>query len=287
MKLKTTLLILFLLVSSTTILAQTDKFLGTWTLMAVKKDGKDIAIPQRTIRPPDRKFLFIELNGLILKASCNTINGAYVAGKNGRFKYTSTSGTLIECLDDEEGKFEISLAKALLKTTKYLIKGKVLTLRDERAMNVVTLTKAPPVEPAAPNLPVSDWQRFSKCQFTFSAPKTLKDMKAHMIDSCVERFEDDNLTVFIEYGWYRKKFEKERTMQNFKREIVKIDGKPGELVTYMEPDDDGVKWYNASLYVKVRMSGPMTTSLVMAVSGNNKTDLETARQIFKSIKFER
>jgi hypothetical protein len=136
-----------------------------------------------------------------------------------------------------------------------------------------------------------NWKQFKKCYFTFSAPRTLKDLKTKGTDSCVGDFEDENIKIMFDYGWYGGKEKKRDYMLDFHEQTIEIDGKPGQLTTYIfndQPNHRNAKKYRSSIYVELggsRENGNTVTSLVMIIAVKKKEDWETAKEIFKTIKF--
>jgi hypothetical protein len=134
----------------------------------------------------------------------------------------------------------------------------------------------------------ADWQKISRCTLTFFAPESLKDLKTQADDSCVASFEDEHLRVSLDYGSFSLKYEKSVTKQNFKEETVEIDGRKCQLVTFLDTSPyakaNRHRRYVAGLYVEVK-NEPIRRALNMTISGESKKHLETAKQIFRSLKF--
>lgn len=135
---------------------------------------------------------------------------------------------------------------------------------------------------------MTDWKRFKICGFTFYTPKTLKNLNSKGIDSCVGGFEDTNLSIEIDYGWYSSRYKKYTydSKLEFREETIEIDNKSAQLVTYIDGQKDAVKKYIAGLYLEVKNDGAITTALNMTTRVVTEKDLETAKQIFQTIKFQ-
>jgi hypothetical protein len=133
-----------------------------------------------------------------------------------------------------------------------------------------------------------NWKRIKICDFTFSAPQTFQDLKVKGIDSCVGSFQDEELSLTFDYGRYSGKFQKSESTFNFKQQPLLIGGRLGKFVTFESKPSETVKRYYAGIYVELGKKNrqiPMITKFNMCISGRSEKVLETARQIFKTIKF--
>jgi hypothetical protein len=120
------------------------------------------------------------------------------------------------------------------------------------------------------------WREVKICGLSFLIPKELKNQKIRGIDSCVASFEGKKITLGMDYGAYTAAPESETIYPDTKRELLEIDGKKAHLATYS---------YGARIYVLVGKSDFGKHALGMTISIKNKNDVETARQIFQSIRF--
>jgi heat shock protein HslJ len=279
MKFKIQLSALFLLTFSITTFAQSNSLQEKWSFLTLKENGEDIILLESS---QDHYFEFAKNGSFSSSITCNNIGGKYLLGTKGRIKFNSLRFTLMAC-SDEKLKIEQSFSSVLKKITKYQIKDSVLTLQDERGMNVITLAHPSKVNETRQNSQ-SNWQQFSKCGFTFSAPKTLVDLTGRGIDSCVGSFKDENLRIGIDYGMYSARFKKESSRIEFKEETIEIDGKSAQLITYVYSINYGVKTYFSGLHIELDTKGNLALNMIIFVA--NEKDLETAKQIFKTIKFQ-
>src|ERR1044072_2334700 len=92
----------------------------------------------------------------------------------------------------------------------------------------------------------------------------------------------------LDYGLYNDPFQEIGDFyRKVKKEAVKINGQKAELVTYELNQSEGR--YIAQIYVNLgganRTSLKLDTSLYMVFQGNNQSDIEQAKEIFKSIRF--
>jgi hypothetical protein len=135
------------------------------------------------------------------------------------------------------------------------------------------------------------WAKLNICHISFLAPSDMKDLGAKGLDSCVAQFANNDITLYLDYGWYGSPPRQGNSDLEFKEESVSIDGKNAQLVTYVDSShsNSGLK-YNAGIYVIVKESKldgfPKIISLMMSVRGERRKDQETAQRIFRSICFE-
>jgi hypothetical protein len=145
---------------------------------------------------------------------------------------------------------------------------------------------------SAQNLKVpSDWKKVSACATSFFVPQDFKETDREITDSCVRTFGDGKIWLHIDYGYYGGASKNKKTVTDFKDEFIKINGKKAQLATYREDFADAENVLVARIYVVVDKSEKktkgLTTSLNMEVVLKNEKDLETARQIFRSIRFNK
>lgn len=137
----------------------------------------------------------------------------------------------------------------------------------------------------------SDWEKISVCNISFFIPKDLKNNNKRGIDSCVASFSNNEIGLTIDYGWYNSPSKKYETYTDFKEEFIEIDGKKAQFATYRHTLMNANQNLVATIYVvldKTKEHGVgMTTSLDMTIVVRNEKDLETAKQIFQSIRFDK
>lgn len=121
-----------------------------------------------------------------------------------------------------------------------------------------------------------NWKEVKICGLSFLVPKKLKNQKAQGIDSCVATFKSKNIGLGMDYGAHTTTPESESIYPDTKRETIDIDGKKAQLATYS---------FGARIYILVSESNYGKYALGMTISGKNKNDAETAKQIFQSIRF--
>ena len=137
-----------------------------------------------------------------------------------------------------------------------------------------------------------DWIRVEACRISFLLPRNLKRTSSEGVDSCVAEFEDGKMTLYIDYGWYGSPGDNTGGLQ-LKKESITVDGKMGQLVTYIDDSlyarKNPLQKYVAHMYVVVKPADAdsvMTTSLMMNVRGDSEKKQEIARRIFGSVQFQ-
>ncbi len=81
------------------------------------------------------------------------------------------------------------------------------------------------------NIP-KDWKKIETDSFFFSIPQTLKKKNVHGIDSQVLQFENDEMTLHIEWGDYVKEFDYYAQHFENKREQSDIDGEKTVIISW-------------------------------------------------------
>ena len=129
------------------------------------------------------------------------------------------------------------------------------------------------------------WKKVSVCQLNFVIPKDLKNQNVRGIDSCVAEFKSSRMRLAIDYGLYSGAYKNDGTTFDFKEEFTEIDGKKAQLVTFKDTRDS--RKFVAGLYVLIyEVPGNMKTSLNMMINVKSVEDLETAKRIFQSLRFD-
>ena len=141
-----------------------------------------------------------------------------------------------------------------------------------------------------PDVP-ANWTKINVCHFSFFAPPDMKDLATRGVDSCVARFANQDITVYLDYGQYGGPHRQGNSDLEFKEQSLSIDGKKAQLVTYIDAShSNSGLYYNASLYVIVKESEldgrPKPISLMMSIRGERQKDRETALTIFRTIRFQ-
>lgn len=136
----------------------------------------------------------------------------------------------------------------------------------------------------------SKWTTVKACQINFAIPKSLKNQYAKGIDSCVADFRNGRMKLTIDSGHYGGTFTKSETSLNFKEEFVEIDGKKVQLVFYKDTRKKANRKFVAGLAVVLNEAKnkekELSTFLIMMVEAKSETEIEIAKQIFQSIRFD-
>lgn len=133
--------------------------------------------------------------------------------------------------------------------------------------------------------PPAGWKKVTLCQINFFIPDKLKNQYAKGIDSCVGEFKTRKIRLAIDYGWHGGAYIKDSLGAGFKVELAEIDGKKARIITYK--DAKNKRSFISGLYVLVNEAKDgVKTSLSMTIEVKSEKDIEIARQIFRSIRFE-
>ncbi len=120
------------------------------------------------------------------------------------------------------------------------------------------------------------WKEVKICGLSFLVPKELKNKKTRGIDSCVAAFKSKKMSLGLDYGFHTASFDSESIYPDTKRESLDVDGRKARLATYS---------YGARIYILVGEWSFGKSALGMTITSKNKNDVQTARQIFQSIRF--
>lgn len=145
-------------------------------------------------------------------------------------------------------------------------------------------------EQAKSTLIPSDWKEINICEMSFYVPKDLENKNLKGLDSCIAQFSSDKIDITIDYGWYGSPPEKEKDMLNYYSDIFNMDGKEALLATFKRPQNERKLKYIADVYVDLSNPGDndaMTNSLDMTIAVENEDELETAKRILKTIRFNK
>ena len=136
----------------------------------------------------------------------------------------------------------------------------------------------------------SGWENVSVCQIRFLIPRNLKNQYAKSIDSCVAEFRSKKIRLAIESGSYGGIYKKAETHLDFKEESIEIDGKKAQVVTYRDTQNKSNRKFVAGFYVVLFEAQNKETQqsafLYMTIKAKSEKELEIARRIFQSIRFD-
>jgi hypothetical protein len=129
------------------------------------------------------------------------------------------------------------------------------------------------------------WKKISVCQFHFLIPQSMKNQNARGIDSCVAEFKSSKMRLAIDYGAYSGSYMSDGSNLDFKEEVAEIDGKKAQLVTFKDARER--RDFVAGLYVLIHEETGRKISLNMTITVRSAEDLETAKRVFRSIRFDK
>jgi len=146
-----------------------------------------------------------------------------------------------------------------------------------------------------------DWISVQACQIAFQVPRNLKRNRREGIDSCIVEFENRDMLLSIDYGWYGGAEKQSDLTHDFKERSLPIDGKRGTLATYIDNSlyarNHPRRKYVAHIFVvveSIEQEGlpngitlpPTVTSVMMTVRGHNAKVMHSAERIFRSVRFK-
>ena len=134
------------------------------------------------------------------------------------------------------------------------------------------------------------WKTVSACQIRFLVPKDLKNQNVRGIDSCFVEFRNSKMRLTIDAGSWGGVFTRTEASLDFKEEFINIDGKKAQVVTYKDAQSSSSRKFVAGFYVVLYESPDKeklsSAFLYMTVRVKGEKELEVAKQIFHSIRFD-
>lgn len=137
------------------------------------------------------------------------------------------------------------------------------------------------------------WKQVKACDVTLLIPQKLTDAKLKNLDTCVAGFRSNDISIYVDYGNYNGATKQDETMLDFKEELITVDGKSAQVVTYLEDSDSSKKnpnrKYVTVVYIRTSEPQPDQTgrsfSLWMKVSGKSLQEQEIAKQVVSTLRF--
>lgn len=153
------------------------------------------------------------------------------------------------------------------------------------AFNVACAQNAQSKKPVIPD----GWNKIEACGITFYAPPDFKEENVKGIDSCVKRYRNDNISLFLDVLKFkleqsasrRDEYSDEKDFQIVK---TNIDNRKAEIITHYAVEDLE-QWkglhYSATLFIpKMRED---CCNLTIWSHSRTAEDRETARKIFETV----
>ena len=98
------------------------------------------------------------------------------------------------------------------------------------------------------------------------------------------------MRLSIDSGSYGGVYKKAESYLYFTEEFIEIDGKKAQIITYKDAQKKSKRKFVAGLYVVLYKSQNKemqpSAFLYMTIEGKNENDLEIAKQIFQTIRFD-
>ena len=161
------------------------------------------------------------------------------------------------------------------------------------------LPAAPPAPPSSPEpagsdggtsscRPDSPWQNIDAGELAFTLPCDMVQKPVQGIDSKVASYESPTLSLMYDYGRYSSDLGELKGQPEFREESSTIGGKPARIVTARSADAANQPPFTAG--VAFASVGPASRAdkirLTMVAHGKTAADQETAKRIFRSIRFK-
>jgi hypothetical protein len=136
------------------------------------------------------------------------------------------------------------------------------------------------------------WEQATACQIRFMVPKDLKNQYVKGIDSCYAEFRASRMRLTIEAGslFQGETLGKTEMMSEFTVETVAINDKSVQIATYKDTQTKSKRKFHAKFYVTLCAAKPdcqeRSVHLLMSAEGQTEKDIEIAKQIFRSVRFD-
>jgi len=132
------------------------------------------------------------------------------------------------------------------------------------------------------------WKRVKSCTFSFILPRTARELKTRPIDSCVARFEYEDLSLSLDYGLYSSPLSQMDWMTKYRKEPITINGLEGNLISYKNAMDPKSILYVTNVHIVASKSKSIDwgdRSLLMSITSESSKHLEAIKQIYESLTF--
>jgi len=123
-------------------------------------------------------------------------------------------------------------------------------------------------------------------KFSFVIPENMKQDDVQGIDSFVQQYSGNNMTMSFDYGWYSNPLNGRESTPEFWQLEEKISGRDAKLIGYKLDSRYVGKYYSGIHFRNVESGIIQSTHLTMSVIYNNTEDKETTIKILKSIRLK-
>ncbi len=129
----------------------------------------------------------------------------------------------------------------------------------------------------------SDWKTIDVCRLSLSVPTSLENT-----NTCLGIFRSPTISLAVDIGWYSRPTDEREHPSHFTREEFEVGGKKAQLATYRLRAADPESEYVAEFYMLApsgwRGDVDPRVSIKMRVQVKDEKDLETAKQMIRSLK---
>lgn len=143
--------------------------------------------------------------------------------------------------------------------------------------------------PWPPFVAPSDWKEIDLGHFLFHLPPDMKPQSVQGIDSTVWQYSNSSIRLTLDWGQYPGGFEPYRDQPEYKEEWIKVNGKTAHFWSFRLSEDNTAaalddKRYDATICFADTETKRM--NLTFWAGCKTKSDQETAKMIFQSIRFK-
>ena len=130
--------------------------------------------------------------------------------------------------------------------------------------------------------PPSGWVQIDAREFSFYVPPDMKAVPVQGIDSFVGEYKGESISLDFDYGHWSNRLDDEEE-PNFIANEERIGGKKARVVSYDAPNS--IHTYDYAIAVHFREVNENDNRLTVYATCKTANDRETARTIFRTIKF--
>jgi len=131
--------------------------------------------------------------------------------------------------------------------------------------------------------PPSGWVQVDAKKFVFFVPPDIKPVPVHGIDSFVGEYQGNSISLSFDYGLYSDDLTTAEGGSDYSSHLERIGGKKARISSFYFPNT-GHPFDNA-IGVHFPEAGGKNIKLTVFATCKTTNDYETARRIFRTIKF--
>jgi hypothetical protein len=135
----------------------------------------------------------------------------------------------------------------------------------------------------------SNWKEIDLGHFLFYLPPDMKPVSVRGIDSDVWQYSNSSIRLTIDWGPYQGAFEPYRNQPEYKEEWIKVGGKTAHYWSFRFGEDHTAAVLDGKRHEETICFADTETkrmNLTFNADCQTKSDQETAKMIFQSIRFK-